>query len=228
MRDYIQFVLDGEIVTESRLDPTMTVLQYLRERRMKTGTKEGCAEGDCGACTVVLDELVDGKIRSRAVNTCILFIGTLDGKELRTVEGIGTPDTPNKIQELVADKHASQCGFCTPGIVMSLVALQTDDLPRTRDNIDEALAGNLCRCTGYGPIIDAAMAMGGEAGIPDNAQALKALQHGELVKLSANIYGTDKRFFIPKTVIQLAKLLGEYPKTTLLAGGTDIGLWVTK
>ena len=159
MRDYIQFLLDGEIVTERHLDPTMSVLQYLRERRMKTGTKEGCAEGDCGACTVILRELVDGKILTRSVNACILFVPTLDGKELVTIESIGTPDKPDAIQKLVAEKHGSQCGFCTPGIVMSLVALQAGDTPKTPDTISEALAGNLCRCTGYGPIIDAAMAM---------------------------------------------------------------------
>ncbi|MBL4854379.1 MAG: xanthine dehydrogenase small subunit [Robiginitomaculum sp.] len=228
MRDYIQFILDGETVTERHLDPTMTVLQYLRERRMKTGTKEGCAEGDCGACTVVLGELVDGKVRWRSVNTCILFIGALDGKALRTVEYLGTPDAPHDIQKLVADKHGSQCGFCTPGIVMSLVALQADDMPYTRDNIDEALAGNLCRCTGYGPIIDAAMAMDVKAEIPNNTAQLTSLQHDELVELNANIYGTKKRFFIPKTLAQLANLLSENPKATLLVGGTDIGLWVTK
>lgn len=228
MRNHIQFLLNGEIITERHLDPTMTVLQYLRERRMQTGTKEGCAEGDCGACTVVLGELVDGKIRSRSVNTCILFMGTLDGKEIRTVEGLGTPNAPHEIQQLVAKKHGSQCGFCTPGIVMSLVALQADDAPMTCDTIDEALAGNLCRCTGYGPIIDAAMAMGSEAKTNDNAALLTSLQHGETVKLSANIYGIEKQFYDPKTIEELTHLVEKNPDATLLAGGTDIGLWVTK
>ncbi len=228
MRNYIQFILDGEVVRESHLDPTMTVLQYLRERKMRTGTKEGCAEGDCGACTVVLRELVDSKIRTRSVNACILFMGALDGKELVTIESIGTPDVPHEIQKLVADKHASQCGFCTPGIVMSLVALQAGDVPCTRGNIDEALAGNLCRCTGYGPIIDAAMSMGPDTETIDDPAPLNALAHDEMIELGANIYGTEKRFFVPKTVEQLTGLLNENPKATLLAGGTDIGLWVTK
>lgn len=231
MRDYIQFLLDGEVVRESRLDPTMTVLQYLRERKMRTGTKEGCAEGDCGACTVVLCELVDGKMRSRSVNACILFMGTLDGKELRTIESLGTPDAPHEIQTLVAEKHGSQCGFCTPGIVMSLYALQADDLSYTRDNIDEALAGNLCRCTGYGPIIDAAMSMGAMAPTVetlDNSAKLLPLQHTEMIELNANIHGQDKIFCLPSTLSQLAKSLIDYPNATLLAGGTDIGLWVTK
>jgi len=228
VRNHIQFLLNGEIITERHLDPTMTVLQYLRERRMQTGTKEGCAEGDCGACTVVLGELVDGKVRCRSVNTCILFMGTLDGKEIRTVESLGTPNAPHEIQKLVAEKHGSQCGFCTPGIVMSLVALQANDAPMSRDTIDEALAGNLCRCTGYGPIIDAAMAMGPEAKTNDNAALLASLQHGETVKLSANIYGIEKRFYDPKTLEELIRLVKKHPDATLLAGGTDIGLWVTK
>ena len=227
-RNYIQFILDGEVITERHIDPTMSVLQYLRERKMRTGTKEGCAEGDCGACTVVLRELVGGAIQTRSVNACILFVPTLEGKELVTVESIGTPDAPHEIQKLVAEKHGSQCGFCTPGIVMSLYALQMDDLTYTRDNIEEALAGNLCRCTGYGPIIEAAKAMGAQAVFADNTDRLAKLQHSELVHISANIHGQHKQFFIPKTVEQLTALLGEYPDATLLAGGTDIGLWVTK
>jgi len=228
VRDYIQFLLNGEIVTERHIDPTMTVLQYLRERRLQTGTKEGCAEGDCGACTVVLGELVDGKARTRSVNACILFMGTLDGKEIRTVESLGSPDAPHEIQQLVAEKHGSQCGFCTPGIVMSLAALQASDIPYTRGNIDEALAGNLCRCTGYGPIIDAAMAMKPAATTNDNSAKLAALQHTETIKLSANIYGARKQFFDPKTLAELTRLITQYPDAILLAGGTDIGLWVTK
>lgn len=227
-RTYIHFLLNGEVITERHLDPTMTVLQYLRERRMQMGSKEGCAEGDCGACTVVLTELIDGEARTRAVNTCILFMGTLDGKEIRTVERLGTPDAPHEIQKLVAEKHGSQCGFCTPGIVMSLVALQADNVPYTRDNIDEALAGNLCRCTGYGPIIEAAVAMKRKAPPYNNSGKLASLQHNHMVKLRANIYGEDKRFYIPQTLQQLADLTTEHPDTTLLAGGTDVGLWVTK
>ena len=228
MRDHIQFLLNGETVTERHLDPTMTVLQYLRERRMQTGSKEGCAEGDCGACTVMLGELVDGKVRRRSVNACILFMGTLDGKEIRTIESLGTPDEPHEIQKLVAEKHGSQCGFCTPGIVMTLAALQADDTPKTRDNIDEALAGNLCRCTGYGPIIDAAMAMKATTTINDNSAELTTLQHNETIRLSAHVYGVEKRFYDPKTLDELTRLITKHPDATLLAGGTDIGLWVTK
>jgi len=232
VRDYIQFLLNGENITERHLDPTMTVLQYLRERRMQIGAKEGCAEGDCGACTVVLNELIGGKIRTRSVNTCILFMGTLDGKEICTIESLGTPDAPHEIQQLVAEKHGSQCGFCTPGIVMSLAALQAGGTPKTRESIDEALAGNLCRCTGYGPIIDAAMALKAveepKAGPNTNADKLAKLRHNDMVKLNTKIYGEEKQLYIPKTLEQLADLTAEHPDATLLAGGTDIGLWVTK
>jgi xanthine dehydrogenase small subunit len=228
-RDYIQFLLDGEVITERHLDPTMSVLNYLRERRLRTGTKEGCAEGDCGACTIVLRELVDGKVRSRAINACIVFMPTIDGKEIQTVESLGTPDAPHEIQDLVAKKNASQCGFCTPGIVMSLHALQQDDLPYTRSNIDEALAGNLCRCTGYGPIIDAAISMQpAPSQTTNDVKTLHSIQHDDVVELSAHIYGQDRHFYIPKTVAHLTELVRDHPDAVLLAGGTDIGLWVTK
>ncbi len=227
-RNYIQFLLNGETITEAHLDPTMTVLQYLRERKMKTGTKEGCAEGDCGACTVLLNALDGSKIKSRSVNACILFMGTMDGKEIRTVESLGTPEEPHEIQQLVAEKHGSQCGFCTPGIVMSLAALQIDSMPKSRKTIDEALAGNLCRCTGYGPIIDAAMAMKPKQVNQNSLAKLASLQHNETVKLSVNVYGEQKRFYDPKTLGELTRILTERPDATLLAGGTDVGLWVTK
>lgn len=227
-RNYIQFLLDGEVITERHLDPTMTVLHYLRERKLRTGTKEGCAEGDCGACTVVISELIDGKVQSRAVNACILFIGTLDGKEIRTVESLGTPDAPHEIQKRVAEKHGSQCGFCTPGIVMSLAALQADDLPMNADNINEALAGNLCRCTGYGPLIAAGKNLTKPSAPLADPQALQAIQNTDCIHLSAKVHSQAKQFFVPTTLEQLAKFVTDYPNATLLAGGTDIGLWVTK
>ncbi|HFB55124.1 MAG TPA: xanthine dehydrogenase small subunit, partial [Hellea balneolensis] len=164
-----------------------------------------------------------------AINACIVFMPTLDGKEIRTVESLGTPDAPHEIQDLVAKKNASQCGFCTPGIVMSLHALQLDDLPYTRNNIDEALAGNLCRCTGYGPIIDAAMSMHPTPSqTMDDIDILQNIQHDDVVEFSTRIYGHDRYFAIPKTVAQLTALVKDHPDAVLLAGGTDVGLWVTK
>ena len=228
MRDFIRFCLNGEMITEYHLDPSMSLLRYLRERSGLTGTKEGCNEGDCGACTVVLGELVDGEINYRAVNACILFMGTLDGKLIITVEGLGTPDAPHDIQKLVAEKHGSQCGFCTPGFVMSLYGLSLSDLSHETENIEEAVAGNLCRCTGYGPLLTAAKAMKKSEKEADDLSNLKALAHDETVELSASVHGRQTTFFAPKTLADLSGLLAKYPHSTLLAGGTDIGLWVNK
>ncbi len=227
-RDHIQFLLDGELIRERVFDPTLSVLQYLRERRLRTGTKEGCAEGDCGACTIVIGEACGEHVHYKAVNACIIFLATLDGKEIRTVESLGTPHSPHPIQKLLADKNGSQCGFCTPGFVMSLYALQISNIPANPGNVSHALAGNLCRCTGYGPIIEAALEMGENAPETSSAQDLKSLQHDECVKISATIEGENKVFYIPKTLEQLEEIYAKNPGAVLLAGGTDVGLWVTK
>ena len=158
MTDRVRFVLDGRIRELRAVDPTLTVLNYLREVERRRGTKEGCAEGDCGACTVVLGELADGGLRHRAVNACILFVPALDGKAAdhgrEPARGDGTL---HPVQQAMVDCHGSQCGFCTPGFVMSLFALYaTRGRRRPRATINDALAGNLCRCTGYRPIVDAA------------------------------------------------------------------------
>ena len=159
-RDTIRFVLDGEVHELRDVDPTRTVLQFLREDLRRTGTKEGCAEGDCGACTVALAELNRNSddLEVRAVNACIQFLPTLDGKELITVESLSDGE-PHPVQRALVDEHASQCGFCTPGFVMSLFALYKTNPDPTRVEIDDALAGNLCRCTGYRPIVAAARTM---------------------------------------------------------------------
>ncbi|HEX6261001.1 MAG TPA: 2Fe-2S iron-sulfur cluster-binding protein, partial [Woeseiaceae bacterium] len=158
----VRFLLDGELIEVSNPHPTRTVLQFLREDLRRIGTKEGCAEGDCGACTVVVAD-VDGQgdaIRVRAINSCIQFLPTLDGKELITVESLRRGDgTLHPVQQAMVDCHGSQCGFCTPGFVMSLFALYKNNPAPSRRHIDEALAGNLCRCTGYRPIIAAAQQM---------------------------------------------------------------------
>ena len=228
MRDFIRFCVNGEMFSEHHIDPSMSLLAYLRERKGLTGSKEGCNEGDCGACTVVLGELVDGRVCYRAVNACLLFMGAVDGKIITTVEGLGTPDTPHEIQSLISEKHGSQCGFCTPGFVMSLYGLSLSDLPHEQSNIEEALAGNLCRCTGYGPLIESAKAMPKSAKNRDDLSNLKAMAHDEMVELTAHIHGQARQFFIPKTLEELSGLLAKYKDATLLAGGTDIGLWVNK
>src|ERR1043166_1117459 len=156
----VRFLLDGELVSVSDASPQTTVLEYLRERRARTGTKEGCAEGDCGACTVVLGELDGEVIRWRAINACIRPLPTIDGKALVTVESLKSSDGAlHPVQRALVDCHASQCGFCTPGFAMSLFALYKNTRRSERAVIDDALSGNLCRCTGYRPIIAAAARM---------------------------------------------------------------------
>ena len=224
----IRFVLNGEVVVAEVSDPTRTVLQYLREDLRLTGTKEGCAEGDCGACTVVIVEQDGDRSRLKTINSCIQFLPTLDGKALFTVEGLRDADGGlHPVQQAMVDEHGSQCGFCTPGFVMSLFALyHTSDDPGRQD-IDDALAGNLCRCTGYRPIVAAAQAMygiGDKVSEPEVGQQLKAVaREDDLVIESAG-----RRFFAPRDLCTFARTFEQYPDATILAGGTDIGLWVTK
>jgi len=153
----VRYVLDGELRTVEGGDPTRTVLQHLREDLGRTGTKEGCAEGDCGACTVVLAELDGNRVRYRSINSCIQFLPTLDGRALFTVESLKDRATGalHPVQQALADGHGSQCGFCTPGFVMSLFALYKTRAAPDRAAITDALAGNLCRCTGYNNIVKA-------------------------------------------------------------------------
>lgn len=223
----IRFLLDGEVRELSDIDPTLTVLNLLRYHLRRTGTKEGCAEGDCGACTVVLGELEGGKVRFRAVNACILFAPVLDGRALFTVESLGREGALHPVQQALVDLHASQCGFCTPGFVMSLYAAQRDGAATDPASLKDALAGNLCRCTGYGPILAAGAAMGPDpqaADVPALAEALAAIQPTEGLALEHK----GRRFFAPRSADELAAVLEANPDATVLAGGTDVGLWVTK
>lgn len=237
MSGTVRFLLDGRYHELQNPDPTKTVLNFLRYELARTGTKEGCAEGDCGACTVVLGELVGGILRYRAVNACILFVPTLDGKELITTESLKSDDGAlHPVQQALVDTHGSQCGFCTPGFVMSLYALYEEGGVPDRARIDDALAGNLCRCTGYGPIIDAAkrmqelrVAVDADA-LHDRMDALKALRRHEMLKLSArdDLTGDLHEYYAPVTISELSNISLAYPDATYLAGGTDVGLWVTK
>ena len=239
--DAIRFVLDGEIIEIENVDPTRTVLQFLREDLRRTGTKEGCAEGDCGACTVVVAELnSDGDdIAVRAINSCIQFLPTLDGKELITVESLASDSADlHPVQKAMLDCHGSQCGFCTPGFVMSLFALYKSNAIPTRRDIDDALAGNLCRCTGYRPIIAAARTMydvgqqddwlrqpcGKQPPPHERVEKLLAVQRDSALAVS----GDGRNFLAPTTADELATALRDNPDATILAGGTDVGLWVTK
>ncbi len=230
----IRFILDGKTVRASHLAPTTTLLQFLRDRLGRTGTKEGCAEGDCGACTVVVGELAGERIRYRAVNSCIRFLPTLDGKEVVSVESLKAPDgTLHPVQRAMVECHASQCGFCTPGFVMSLFALYLNQDHAERSQVVSALTGNLCRCTGYRPIIDAGRRMYDyapplvwsreEAQSSARRSALRALEREKSLALA-----TAPGFRAPTSSDELARLYAERPDALLLGGGTDVGLWVTK
>jgi xanthine dehydrogenase small subunit len=228
----IRFALDGGIHVVEGISPATTVLQYLRERLRRTGTKEGCAEGDCGACTVVVAELAGAAVRYRATNACIQFLPTLDGKALLTVESLkaAAGGVLHPVQQALVECHGSQCGFCTPGFVMSLFALERSNAAPSDEDIRYALAGNLCRCTGYRPILAAARRMYAlEGGIrAQYERALKAALRAIRVTREKRLAAPDCRYAAPVTVTGLARLLEERPAATLLAGGTDVGLWVTK
>ena len=234
MHNTVRFILAGKVEEVQNCDPTRTVLEFLREDRGLIGTKEGCAEGDCGACTVVIGELRDDGIRYQAVNACIQFLATLDGKQLLTVEDLSqTGSELHSVQQAMVDQHGSQCGFCTPGFVMSLFAMYHNETERDvkRKDIDSGLAGNLCRCTGYAPIVRAA------------EQALKAdradhfTEHNaryiELLKsiqptCTLKIDSENRRYYAPRSINELCDLLQNHPQAVLVAGATDVGLWVSK
>ncbi len=229
----IQFLLNREVRSESALDPNTTVLEYLREYRGKTGTKEGCASGDCGACTVVVGELDGERIRYRTLNSCLTFVSALHGKQLITVEDLKDRGQLHSVQQAMVDCHGSQCGFCTPGFVMSLFALQKNAAVNQYDphQTHEALAGNLCRCTGYRPILAAAEQACGDhqpdqfdARAAETIARLKAIAPRETAELNSG----DKRCLSPLTVADLAELYSANPDARLLAGGTDLALEVTQ
>ena len=227
----IQFLLNRELRTEHALDPNVTVLNYLREHVGKTGTKEGCASGDCGACTVVVGELDGDRVRYRTLNSCLTFVSSLHGKQLITVEDLKHQGKLHSVQQAMVDCHGSQCGFCTPGFIMSLFALQKNSSGFDKGATLEALAGNLCRCTGYRPIIDAAEQAccqkqpdQFDAFEADTVTRLKAIAPRETAELNSG----DKRCLVPLTVADLADLYTANPEARLLAGGTDLALEVTQ
>ncbi|WP_417728296.1 xanthine dehydrogenase small subunit [Roseovarius sp.] len=218
----LTFLLNGETVALRDVAPTMTLLEWLREERGLTGTKEGCNEGDCGACTVIVSD----QNGPRALNACILFLPQLEGRVVRTVEGISGPGGAlHPVQQAMIDHHGSQCGFCTPGFVTSMACAH---LKGERDH-DRVLAGNLCRCTGYAPIIRAARAAEA-APVPDWMQN----DHGVIwpkVPSGGTIgRGSDSppASLHPRTADEVAELYAANPRATLIAGATDVGLWVTK
>ena len=234
MRDVIRFLRRGRPVELKGFAPTLTLLDYLRLQERSLGTKEGCAEGDCGACTIVLGSLRDGNLRYEPVNACIHLLGMVDGKEVLTVEDLAGPEGRlHPVQQAMADHHGSQCGFCTPGFVMALFALyhRAEARPPGRQGVNDWLAGNLCRCTGYRPIVDAALAACTEPPrdrfserAAETTAVLRSLQDADDI-----LVGTPDRFFAaPARIESLAALYDTNPDATLVAGATDVGLWVTK
>jgi xanthine dehydrogenase small subunit len=231
-RGIIRFTRNGVPCEVEDFHPRTTLLDHLRERERALGTKEGCGEGDCGACTVALGRLRDGRLVYEPVNACILLLGQIDGADLVTVEDLAQDGVLHPVQEAMVTHHGSQCGFCTPGIVMSLFVLH-EEAPRPLDKaaIDDALAGNLCRCTGYRPIRDAAReacaaapATAFTASRADRTAALAALDNGR-----DTFIGDETRFFAaPAGLASLEALCAAHPDATLLAGSTDVGLWLTK
>jgi xanthine dehydrogenase small subunit len=235
-RAVVRFLLGGEVVEVDDVNPSRSVLSYLREDLRRKGTKEGCAEGDCGACTVVLGELCGNDVRLRTVNACIQFVPSLDGKALFSVEDLRQDNgTLHPVQQAMVDCHGSQCGFCTPGFVMSLWNVYADCVTAAgcskrpgEGELRTALTGNLCRCTGYRPILDAGQQMFEHAPVAlDRAalvEKLKPLQRSESL---AYKHG-NRRFLAPRSLAELVQLRAAHPKATILAGCTDVGLWVSK
>jgi xanthine dehydrogenase small subunit len=231
-RETIRFWRRGKQVEATGFHQRTTLLDYLRLQERSLGTKEGCAEGDCGACTVALGRMKDGRLVYEPVNACILLLGQVDGAELVTVEDLAGEDGLHPVQAAMVANHGSQCGFCTPGIVMSLFTLyQEQERPVSRQAANDALAGNLCRCTGYRPIVDAALQACAEAADDAfaRARAVTARNLEAAVNREDVFIGDERCFFAaPATENSLAELYAEHPDAILVAGCTDVGLWVTK
>jgi xanthine dehydrogenase small subunit len=225
----IRFIRRGETVSLGNVPPDRTLLEVLREDLGACGTKEGCGEGDCGGCTVVLGESDGERFRYRAINSCIRLAHSIDGMALWTVEDLQADDgTLHPAQEAMVQCHGSQCGFCTPGFVMSLFGMYQNHVCRgetvTRELAQEELSGNLCRCTGYRPILDAAQQMKNLPTVRvDEAGLLSALR-----SLETSSGRTDSGYLMPRTLKELLRLRAGNPDAQIVAGCTDVGLWVTK
>lgn len=225
----IEFLLNQTLTRETDLDPNTTLLHYLRRHQGRCGTKEGCASGDCGACTVVLAEVEGETLRYRSVNACLTFVTALHGKQLISVEDLKHHGQLHSVQQAMVDCHGSQCGFCTPGFVMSLFCLQKNSTHYQRQQAQQALAGNLCRCTGYRPIIDAAQQACENREADDfDRQQRHTVQRLRQIAPASELSAGGKRCLLPQNVDQLATLYQQYPQARLLAGGSDLALEVTQ
>ncbi len=233
IRSVVRFLLNDSPVELATLSPTETLLDFLRLERKMRGSKEGCAEGVCGACTVLVGRLLNGDLVYESVNSCIRFVGSLDGCHVVTIEALaGADGTLHPVQQAMVDFHGSQCGFCTPGFVMSLYSLWMQGPNPTTSDIEKALQGNLCRCTGYEAIIRAAKATSSSDRAKDRLfternrikKQLEAMNDGKRVVIGEG----EEQMLVPASVDDLADILMESPHATIIAGSTDVGLWVTK
>jgi len=233
MRQSIRFIRKGQLVELTNVPPTALLLDYLRDVEGSKGTKEGCGEGDCGACTVVLGRLRNGRLAYEPVNACILLLGQIDGAEVITVEDLAETDGAlHPVQAAMVQMHASQCGFCTPGFVMSLFSLyQSTEGAVTRQEVNDWIAGNLCRCTGYRPIVDAAIAAcAGQRrdrfrkAVNDTSGLLTFLADTEDIFIG----DLDRFFAAPASLDSLADLYERNPTATIVAGATDVSLCINK
>jgi len=227
----IKFVWENKIHSINNLDPNETILNYVRLKLKKTGTKEGCAEGGCGACTIVLGELKNNKIIYKAINSCIAFLPSLEGKQLILVEDLVSKNgTLHTVQDAMINYHGSQCGYCTPGFVMSLFAMYKNFPSYNNENIQDSISGNLCRCTGYRPIVDAAKSLNNING-SDQFDKNKKKIINLLKKINSeniSLKNGKKKYFSPKSINELIKNIKENPNSIFLSGGTDLSLNVTK
>ncbi len=234
IRKSIRFLLNDRNVDLDTVAASDTLLDFLRLQQRLCGSKEGCAEGDCGACTVLVGRLADGELKYETVNSCIRFVGSLDACHVVTIEHLrGVDGALHPVQQAMVDMHGSQCGFCTPGIVMSLYALWMANARPSNADIETALQGNLCRCTGYEAIIRAALAAASAGGQAQDVliserdkvvATLQGLTDGSCVAMGQG----DDRFFVPASVDDLAEIRLENPTSIIVAGATDVGLWVNK
>lgn len=228
----ITFVLNGEVCKVSDIDPTTTLLQYLRIHKLLTGSKEGCGEGDCGACSVVVGDIKGGGMHYVALNACIQFLAMLEGKAVWTVEGVkGGAGDLHPVQDAFVKTHGTQCGFCTPGFVMSLFAPYLNGQTPGGEAANDLFAGNLCRCTGYTSIVRAVENLQGQGltalditRVGGDYELLQSIQTSQTVELRTE----GKVFYSPATADDLARLYEQNPDATLVAGATDVGLWMTK